>query len=653
MNRGIPEALLLAGIVVAIGADLFRMGFFADDFHFLDVARRMPVGDVLLGRHGIAPWYRPLSRELFFYLVVWAGPAGVALTRVLNMACLLAAGWALYRVGARLFGRRAGITAAVLFVTYSYSKLFVSWASGFQDLLVSALALTALADQASGRTARAVTLAVLAMFSKESGFLVAPLVLTYGLLCERKRRIEPWMTAHAIAWVACAGLHLAVRATWPKPWAAASEPADRLGVLPSIGELFTAFVSPGRPPGALGAVLGLLAGACATLWSVRALRTREERPHATPRAALAWCALGLVAGAAPILVLPFWFHLAANVRLAYPAVPFLALILAATLFSPLPRLAWQAALVLLACANVWGLGFRMPDLESPAGWQVGPLAWPQASAVWARSERLMNDLRSQLPAPPESLLVLFNGVPAGSWIQTEDGPATREALRDRTARSFYINEAPRRLQSDRLAIVAFDPVDTHHFQLVSSVPEIALLEGLRAMVEERAPAAYAWGTYCDSSGRGAFFAPYLRALAVLMRDGPDAYHEELARAGWGDSSGAAPAEAVRRLAALPERRYERAFELVLRSPRSAAAHAACAESLAAGGTELLACLELRAALGLQPGATEARLRLGSLLAATPYLEPARRELERAAAEGPPAVAARARERLDRLPAPAP
>src|SRR5689334_19847204 len=62
MRPGVEPALWLV-MLALLGADTFRVGFFADDFHMLDVARRMPLADLLLGRYGIYPWYRPLSRE--------------------------------------------------------------------------------------------------------------------------------------------------------------------------------------------------------------------------------------------------------------------------------------------------------------------------------------------------------------------------------------------------------------------------------------------------------------------------------------------------------------------------------------------------------------------------------------------------------------
>jgi hypothetical protein len=46
-------AVAVVALVGVLGADIFRIGFFADDFHFLDVARRVPLLQALGGRFGI------------------------------------------------------------------------------------------------------------------------------------------------------------------------------------------------------------------------------------------------------------------------------------------------------------------------------------------------------------------------------------------------------------------------------------------------------------------------------------------------------------------------------------------------------------------------------------------------------------------------
>jgi hypothetical protein len=101
---------ILAAVTLAVLWDVVRIGFFADDFVFLDAARRMPVDKVLLGHYGIYPFYRPLARELYFYLALLAGPAGRAITLGISLLTATGAVWALFDIGSRLGSRNRART---------------------------------------------------------------------------------------------------------------------------------------------------------------------------------------------------------------------------------------------------------------------------------------------------------------------------------------------------------------------------------------------------------------------------------------------------------------------------------------------------------------------------------------------------------------
>src|SRR5580765_7826307 len=116
-GRGVPW--LLAALVVAAYAHVLRLGYFADDFLFLDAVWRKPLLQVLLGWHGVWPWYRPLSRELFFMLARAAGPAGPALAHVVALAVLWLAADALWRVLARRVSAGVAAIAVALLLCHS------------------------------------------------------------------------------------------------------------------------------------------------------------------------------------------------------------------------------------------------------------------------------------------------------------------------------------------------------------------------------------------------------------------------------------------------------------------------------------------------------------------------------------------------------
>jgi hypothetical protein len=635
--------LLLALLVAATGADLFRLGFFGDDFHLLDVARRMPVGEVLLGRHGIWPWYRPLSRELYFYLLAAAGPAGQVVARALSLTCLLGTAWMLHRLGRILLGPRPAIGAIALFVTYSYTKFVTGWASGFQDVLATLLVIWALCEHVRGRTARALLVAALAPFAKESGFLAVPLILLHALLCEGRRRPDRRMAGYAAVWAGTLAIQLLVRAGWPPGPPHVSVPSSALDMVQALASIFTGFLSPGVPPGATGFVLGLLAAASVALLA-RTPRTRlRGGPLAgagapvRPYGAAAFLAIAAVLGTAPLAILWLTKSNAPNARFAYAAAPWLAL-LGGLALAGLPARVWRVALAALVCLNVWGLGYRAPDLESERGWRTGLLGWDEAVRIAGKTDRLSRDLRVALASRPESVVVVYSGLPNGSWFQTEDGPATREILRDPTALAYFINQVPRRIPADRFVMITFDRLGTRHLARVPRTVGAALTRSVLSLMGNRPEAARAWARYCPDRGVGRFYAPYLEAATVLEERGVPDFVARLRAMGLGDTLDARPA-AARTLIGTPDSVLCGVYALVLRRPCSAAAHLACADSLEARGRGQLACVELRIALDLRPGTSTEYARLGRLLAQLGFPGLAREPLERAVAIGAPADAA--------------
>src|SRR5262245_25022748 len=167
---------LLVVLLAILGADTLRIGFFADDFHMLDAARRFPLWDLLGGRHGIYPWYRPLSRELYFTLITHAGGLERVVARVLSLAAVGLAAWQIRAIASATGARREATVAMLLFLAYGTTRFLAAWASGFQDLLALALSLLAVHEQLRGRSLVAVAWAVLATFSKETAVVVFPLL---------------------------------------------------------------------------------------------------------------------------------------------------------------------------------------------------------------------------------------------------------------------------------------------------------------------------------------------------------------------------------------------------------------------------------------------------------------------------------------------
>ena len=618
-----PSCLWIGGLVACASADVFRIGFFADDFHFLDVARRMAVGPTLLGRYGIYPWYRPLSRELYFRAIVAAGPAGLFIAHLLSVACLLAIAWVLFRLGMRLFGPRAAAVAPVLFVTYGFTKFLTAWASGFQDMLASLLVLGALLAHVAGRRGLAVACVALAPFAKETGFLAAPLIGLYVCLCEGARRLGPRTAGPLLASLVAAGIHWVVRTTWPGAGTAARIDVSATSLLPGVGQALGAFVSVSAVGGPSAVALGAVAGLCAAALVRQASTPGLPMRTPGPARALLFVSTAAAIGIAPMVVSQLLRLTNPHPYYAFPAAPWLALVLSAAA-ARMPAGLIGTMLAGIAGINVAGLGAGTPDLDSNAGWLFRRWDFAEAARLSAASRRLGDDLRQLLRSRPDSLNILYGKVPEGCLFQTEDGPATRESLRDPTVRAFYLSQAPPRLEQSRFVIVGFDE---QSFHLIRENPgaRIRFQRASTALVKGQPRAAFAWAAVAPDSNR--FELAYVRAAAALEDEGAPAFETALLAGGFGDSTGSAAA--ARAVAAVGDgdAGLRLAMETVLRHPRSAPAHAALGDSFMARGASIPGGVELRIATGLDPGRVRDRLELGRLLTRLGEPAAARREFD--------------------------
>ena len=610
-------AVLACLFTVAAAFEVFRIGFFADDFHFLDVARRVPLLSALSGQYGVYPWYRPLSREIYFAVVALAGPYGVAVAHILSIACLAACAWLLFRIAAQLAGPAAAVAPA-LFVTYGFARFLTAWASGFQDLLATLFVLLAVSDVLERRRARAALWILLAPLAKETGFVALPLVMLAAVLCHGEDLRRRWVALDVLAFVMAAAIHLLVRAFWHSAGSAAVITSTAGGIVASLLQVMTAFVG-GMPAGDAWTFASAIAAAAVIvlLWRAAPRGTPAHLRGATFAAAAA------VIGLAPLVI-------ASGLRLTiphpyygFPAVPWLSL-LGACLAARLPSAAVRIALPLLVAWNILALGYRLPDLSRADAWNFRRWDWPESVRLSVISQRLASDVREALPSRPESLVVLYS-LPVGTFFQTEDGPATRVALNDPTVRAYFINNPPGLVPREKLAILTFD------FNRLKLGPDRDPLakrtqDASTSLFLNQPAAAYAFASPADSIDYASVAASYQRAAARLLAQGPAGFRDELARMRLADSTGDAPARFARAdFASLPG--LESAEAAMFRNPLQAAAHGAFGESLLAHGYTVSAGAELRVASALDSSRFGDRRTLANTLEAAGYPREAR--LERA------------------------
>jgi hypothetical protein len=605
---------LVALLAVAASADAFHVGFFADDFHFLDIARRVPLARALTGAFGIYPWYRPLSRELFFALIARFGASAPLAAHLASLACMAGIAWLLLRLARRLAGGSVAPVAPALFVTYEYTRFLTSWASGFQDLLAVALVLLAILDHARGRRGRAALWILLAPLAKETGFVALPLTLLYAWLIEHEGRPRRWMIAPALAALAAAAVHVVVRLGWRSAGSAVVIHTRVAEIPAALFAVLTGFF--GRWSGVAASTLAF--AGLAALSAALLFRLARSDPPAAPggsSGAIAFAAISSAVGIAPLAVGATLRLTLANPYYAFPAVPFLCLLIAALLAAGPAAIQRLAALFLpaLVAWNVLALGFHPPSPLEDSTWTFGRWDWREAERLSVISARLAADLRLSIPRHADSLVVLYGGLPTGSFFQSEDGPASRVSLGDPTLRAYYINGLQPFVEPGRFAVLMFDPA-AKRLGPGGMPPSERIRSAATAIFRGQAGTAWAYASWADSADFGHPDRAYARAAARLIAGGAAAYRTALESGRLADSLGVRPAElAAWEFPSDPELRA--AYERVLRSPLVADRHGALAELLLRRGYAVAGGFELRIATSLDPGRAGDAARLAQLIEA--------------------------------------
>ena len=620
-------------LVGVLGVDTFRIGFFADDFHFLDVARRIPLWNVLAGQHGIYPWYRPLSRELYFALVTLAGPFELFVAHALSLACVAGCAWQLRALAARASGARVAAITVALFLAYATTKFLAAWASGFQDLLALLLVLSALRAQFERRPGRALAYAFLAMFAKETAVLVFPLLACETLLMRRERADRRELLAQAgvlalatrrapggaceLAQRRARGAHRAVAVGDRRRTRAVGRrlrgPSRRTRTRRARARRARSRSS--RDAGVAGVASATRhassrrGDACERV--ARALaRLRRHRGGAGTRPARDRTCDGSGDGVRILCVLGSARGWRCSQRSASRAFR----------NSPGPR--WS-------CCSSVGTRSRSATArrisQLAEGWNFKNWDWPEAVRLSAVSRRLADDLRSQLAARPDSLVVLYGEVPQGCFFQSEDGPATRECLRDRSVRSYWLNAPPFGVRPGRYAILTLDAESAHLAPAVFRLETRGKLTAT-AVACGNAAAAWAFACYGDSAENARFELHYYRAAAALMVEGVAGARREYALLGLDDTTGSAP-EHWATVAFGPTGPFHAPMVAALRHPLDARAHLALADACHQLNAFVSEAVELRIATVLDPSLTAERLRLAQSLLATGQAPTARRDLE--------------------------
>jgi tetratricopeptide (TPR) repeat protein len=423
----------LIGLGLVLFARVFGIGWIADDYLFLDAVRRFPLGELLTGRHAIEGYYRPVSRELYFWIGDRVFGLSAGALHGLNALLFAASAALVFNLARRWSGARAAWIAVALFVVFPAGGALLAWVSCAQDLVALALTLAALVLATRGRHAWTGPAVFLAALSKETAW-VAPLMLAAvdvatrpGPWGARVRRLAPGFLGLAAALAVTAW----ARSTWPAANRAGAWSVAQLG---AAWRLPFDFLHSWWPP---DTTAGLAAAWGAGAWRVPAVlvlaalalpsvtRTPRDPAAASMRAVIPLALVLAVIAALPVvLVAERW----RGYYFVFAAVG--ASLAAASWLAHRPIWAARAVVAIVALVHLGSNAIYRP-VEGARGAARHPyanIAFFAASA--AVSDGLLAPLEPSCDALRAAPRLFAIGVPNDLLFRTTLGPGLRVTCRD-------------------------------------------------------------------------------------------------------------------------------------------------------------------------------------------------------------------------------
>lgn len=364
-------AVLFPALVAALlSLPCIDFTYLWDDYVFLNNALTANLRDWL--PRADDPFYRPISRALYFGIVAPLGMRGALLAHLLNLAYLMVAATGLTLLAARIRSVPFGLLAGGLFVGMSAVPALVGWASCSQDLLAIDFVLLALLARRHGRDGLALLAFAAALLSKETALAMAPALVAWDWIVRRRPDRLPLQAALyggiVMIW---AGIHPAVRVLLARGLAPGATgyvgltgPATWLHYVARYLSVLTNLrlgrFDPTWAP-ATTVYLALVALAAALgLWSLVRERWPEPSRDVTDRPAAGRIALLGAALAIPPLVMTS--TIISSWAPYYAAFPMIGLsLLAALLLERVPAAPRAAVIAAYLALGIWA---RASDLDS-------------------------------------------------------------------------------------------------------------------------------------------------------------------------------------------------------------------------------------------------------------------------------------------------
>jgi hypothetical protein len=436
-------ALVLAA-AVALHAGVLRAPFFADDFLFLDQVRIRSLPAVLTGSDPIGNFFRPVSRQLWFWVLAHGSLESPAVFHAANLALFLGVVALLFVLVRRTLGVRPALIAATVLAVHHAADVPLLWACGSQELLAVLGALAAILLLVNERRWVACLALFGALLSKESVAVtpvIAALVARKSGESWRRTATRAWPLAVALGawatlWLATLGRRPALaHELHVGPATAAASFVHLLQV--TIGLEWPAqpqltLVIP--PPALILALVAIVAGPATP--SKPEAPSANEPPLAasgarSARDGVAWALLA----ALPVIAV------ADNWSAYYYLFALCGVALAVAGWSA-SRPAWVGLVVALA------LGWTSQQTRELHEFATGPGAWTTQSHVnrhylergMTTAQDLLRQLRERRPELPHRSTLFFAGMPIEVGFQTADGPLLRWAYRDTSLRSYFFGQ---------------------------------------------------------------------------------------------------------------------------------------------------------------------------------------------------------------------
>ena len=337
--------------------------FLWDDYDFLTNALTYRLDDLFPDPSD--PFYRPISRGIYYLLIHLAGEHGPVLGHILNLSFLAGVVFLLAWFVSRLAGQRAGLISGVVYAGIGAVPLLVGWICCDQDLIAMLLVLVAFHLRLSGRWVAALVATAAALLSKETTLAVVPaLVLFDWILGRRPHRIGRDVAVYGALIAAWAAIHPAMRTLISRGlrsgatgYVGLEEPA-RWPVffgryLLTILNLPAYKSLPSWSVGATVMLLVALALVAAGFWKLR--KDEEENPSLiTPLPKSRMLMLGALLALGPMVLSSIAIRAWAPYYVGFPGLGFA--ILLACLLTPLRR-RWQVLFIALYLAlGIWVRG---------------------------------------------------------------------------------------------------------------------------------------------------------------------------------------------------------------------------------------------------------------------------------------------------------